>query len=105
MVLGPKMRMRGHLNLSMVPVSCTAGSVREMKLHQGPSLHLAGYSLWNEFAMKTMLKKRGHGSGAEKHLSALGVAASENRIPMGIISSNVPFWEGPFRLLARKQDP
>ncbi len=25
-VLGPKMRMRGHLNLSMVPVSCTLES-------------------------------------------------------------------------------
>jgi len=52
MVLGPKMRMRGHLNPSWFLSPALWEVVREMKRHQGPSLHLAGYSLWNEFAME-----------------------------------------------------
>ena len=56
MVLGPKMCMKG-INLSTVSCLMAPWEVfREMKRIKGPSLHLEGYSLRNEFAMNKVEK-------------------------------------------------
>ena len=98
MVLGPKMCMRGNLNLSTVSCLIAPWEVfREMKRIKGPSLHLEGYSLRNEFAMNKVEKAGTRLPADASILWGNEMDAYENRIPIHYIKGHTFLGRAGFR--------